>query len=127
MIVRARDTNSDGKADEIVKVLGPDVLPGGTGHWWRPILVHKGRIYTGMGDPGNITDQTGTKRREALHVHARRQGREALFSSGIRNTEKLVVRPGTDEIWGMDHGSDKFGKETRGAARQAADHRLQPA
>jgi glucose/arabinose dehydrogenase len=28
----------------------------------------------------------------------------------LRNTEKLVVRPNTDEIWGMDHGSDNFGE-----------------
>jgi glucose/arabinose dehydrogenase len=33
-----------------------------------------------------------------------------LFCSGLRNTEKLLFRPGTEEIWGMDHGSDWFGK-----------------
>ncbi len=32
-----------------------------------------------------------------------------LFCSGIRNTEKLLYRPGTKEIWGCDHGSDNFG------------------
>ena len=35
-------------------------------------------------------------------------GDKKLFVSGIRNTEKLLVRPGTEEIWGMDHGSDMF-------------------
>ena len=29
-----------------------------------------------------------------------------LFATGIRNTEKLVVRPGSDEIWGVDHDID---------------------
>lgn len=109
VIGRARDTNGDGKADEVVEILGPDVLPGGTGHWWRPILVHKGRIYTGVGDPGNITDQTDTKR-EKIYTYSIDGKNEKVFSTGIRNTEKLVVRPGTDEIWGMDHGSDNFGK-----------------
>ena len=31
-----------------------------------------------------------------------------LFASGLRNSEKLVVRPGTDEIWGVDHDIDLF-------------------
>ncbi len=108
-IARARDTDGDGKADEVVQILGPDVLEGGSGHWWRPLRIHKGRIYTGMGDPGNITDQTHTKR-EKLYTYSIEGKDERLFSSGIRNTEKLVVRPGTDEIWGMDHGSDNFGE-----------------
>jgi glucose/arabinose dehydrogenase len=109
VIARARDTDGDGKADEVMQILGEDVLPGGTGHWWRPILIHEGRIYTGVGDPGNITDQTGTKR-EKLYSYNLEGKDERLFISGIRNTEKLVVRPGTDEIWGMDHGSDNFGR-----------------
>jgi len=108
-IFRARDTNGDGKADEEVKVLGSDVLPGGTGHWWRPVLIHKNRLYTGVGDPGNITDQAETKR-EKIYTYSLDGKDEKLFCSGLRNTEKLVVRPGTDEIWGMDHGSDNFGK-----------------
>ena len=33
-----------------------------------------------------------------------------LWSSGIRNTEKLRERPGTNELWGADHGSDNFGQ-----------------
>jgi hypothetical protein len=32
-----------------------------------------------------------------------------MWSSGIRNTEKLRFRPGTQEVWGVDHGSDNFG------------------
>lgn len=109
-ILRARDTDGDGTADEIIQILGPDVLPGGSGHWWRPLLIHKNRIYTGMGDPGNITDQTNTKR-EKLYTFSLNGKDEELFAAGIRNTEKLVVRPGTDEIWGMDHGSDWYGEK----------------
>src|SRR5437660_1431776 len=32
-----------------------------------------------------------------------------LFCTGVRNTEKLRIRPGTKEIYGCDHGSDNFG------------------
>ena len=77
-IARSRDTDGDGKADETVRVLVVPPLPQGGGHWWRSILVHKGRIYTEIGDPSNITDvdkssgeaQTG----KSLVLHARGEG-----------------------------------------------------
>lgn len=108
-IFRARDTNGDRKADETVTVIAPGKLPKG-GHWWRPVLIHKNRLYTGIGDSGNITDETATPRQK-IWSYALDGGDEKLFCSGIRNTEKLVIRPGTEEIWGMDHGSDWFGRE----------------
>lgn len=106
-IFRARDTSGDGKADETVTVIPRGRLPKG-GHWWRPVLIHKGRLYTGIGDSGNITDENSIPRQK-IWSYALDGSDEKLFCSGIRNTEKLVVRPGTDEIWGMDHGSDWFG------------------
>jgi glucose/arabinose dehydrogenase len=58
-ISRAKDTNGDGKADKIEEVLGADDLPTGeeTGHRWRALLIHKGRIYTHVGDQTNATDE----------------------------------------------------------------------
>ncbi len=108
-VLRARDTDGDGAADETVQVLGDEVLPAdGSGHWWRSLLVHDGRIYTSIGDAGNIEDP-GDSKRQKIWSYALDGSDERLFASGLRNTEKLVVRPGTDEIWGMDHGSDWFG------------------
>ncbi len=103
---RASDRDGDGTADEVVTVL--DDLPRG-GHWWRSILIHNGRLYTSIGDSGNINDETDTDRQK-IWSYDLEGGDKTLFISGIRNTEKLVVRPGTDEIWGMDHGSDWFGR-----------------
>lgn len=108
-IFRAVDSNKDGKADDVEKIIGNDVLPEGGGHWWRSLLIHDGRIYTSIGDSGNITDQTDTKRQKIWSYDVN-GGDEKLYCSGIRNNEKLVVRPGTDEIWGMDHGSDWYGR-----------------
>ncbi len=113
-IGRSRDTDGDGKADETVQVLGIDRLTEGGGHWFRSILIHNGRIYTGIGDSGNITDpdsRDSERKRQKVWSYALDGTDEKLFASGLRNTEKLVVRPGTQEIWGMDHGSDWFGQE----------------
>ncbi|MHC4442107.1 MAG: PQQ-dependent sugar dehydrogenase [Planctomycetota bacterium] len=107
-IFRARNTKGDYRADEEVTVIPRGELPGGSGHWWRPILIHNHRIYTGVGDRGNISKPNG--KRQKIWTYALDGSSERLFCSGIRNTEKLVVRPGTDEIWGMDHGSDWFGR-----------------
>ncbi|MEN6337417.1 MAG: PQQ-dependent sugar dehydrogenase [Phycisphaerales bacterium] len=108
-IFKARDTTGDDIADEQQTIIPEGQLPQG-GHWWRPILIHKGRLYTGIGDSGNITDESATDR-EKIWTYDPQGKDKQLFISGIRNTEKLVVRPGTDEIWGMDHGSDWFGRE----------------
>lgn len=107
-IERARDTTNDGQADEIQTVL--DNLPTGGGHWWRPVLITDDHIYTSIGDAGNITDQADTDRQKIWRYN--RDGSDrTLFASGVRNTEKLLTRPGTDEVWGFDHGSDNFGRD----------------
>jgi len=111
---KARDTTGDGKADEEVKVL--DGLPAGGGHWWRSILVTPGGFYTSIGDKGNDTDDTAAGREE-IWKYSLDGKTSTLFASGLRNTEKLRLRPGTDELWGCDHGSDNWGapfREKRG-------------
>jgi glucose/arabinose dehydrogenase len=106
-IHKARNPDQDGKAREVVTVLSG--LPGRSGHWWRSILVTDDSIYTSVGDPQNIGDETETDREKIWKYTIDGKSRE-LFCSGIRNTEKLRMRPGSDEIWGLDHGSDWFGR-----------------
>ncbi|MHC4211958.1 MAG: PQQ-dependent sugar dehydrogenase [Planctomycetota bacterium] len=123
-IFKARDTDGDGAADEKKNVLEVAELKGGRGHWWRSMLIHKGRLYTSVGDSGNINDEPESDRQKIWSYNLE-GGDKQLFVSGIRNTEKLVVRPGTDEIWGMDHGSDWFGrvleKRVRGSGQPITD------
>jgi glucose/arabinose dehydrogenase len=112
-IFRGRDTTGDGVADEQQTIIPEGELPRGGQHWFRPILIHKDILYTGIGDSGNITDGMNTDREKIWTYDL--QGRDKqLFVSGIRNTEKLVIRPETDEVWGMDHGSDWFGRPIEG-------------
>lgn len=116
-ISRARDTNGDGKADEEVQVLGPDQLPTGKdgGHMWRALLIHKGRIYTHVGDQTNATDEPiEASERKKIWSFALDGSDKQLLAYGVRNTEKLVVRPGTDEIWGVDHDIDMMGWKMEG-------------
>lgn len=112
-IRKGRDTNGDRVADDVQTVIPDGELPEGGNHWFRPLLILNGRLYTGIGDSGNINDEADTDR-EKLWSYDLDGGDKRPFISGIRNTEKLVVRPGTDEIWGMDHGSDWFGRKVEG-------------
>ncbi len=106
-IHRARDGDGDGRADEV-----SDVVTGlmKANHWWRPIFVTRDGFYTSIGDNGNITDEQDTERQKMWRYSLDGSSRR-LFASGIRNNEKYRFRPGTNEIWGFDHGSDWFGRE----------------
>ncbi len=90
---------------DVVRVI--EGLPGGSGHWWRSLLVTDDAIYTSVGDSGNITDEDND--RQKVWRYSLTGSDKALWCAGIRNTEKLRLRPGTNEIWGCDHGSDWFG------------------
>jgi len=108
---KAKDTNADGVADEVIQVMGEGEIPGGEkGHWWRSLLVTPDSIYTSIGDSGNINNETTTDRQKIWKFNLDGSDKQ-LFASGLRNTEKLRIRPGTTEIWGCDHGSDNFGKK----------------
>ena len=110
-IYKCRDTNNDGKADEKIKVIGEDKLPiKGGGHRWRALLIHKNRIYTHVGDQGNATDEpVDADERKKIWSFAMDGSDKKLFSYGVRNTEKFAIRPGSEEIWGVDHDIDDFG------------------
>jgi len=82
-------------------------LPQG-GHWWRSILVTDQYFYTSIGDAGNDTDLRATDREKIWRYNLDGSGKH-MFVSGIRNTEKLLIRPGTNDIFGCDQGSDWFG------------------
>ncbi len=107
-IGKARGMNEDGSAEEVVTVIPAGKLPGLGGHWWRSILVDSDGFYTSIGDASNLSDQTSTERQKIWHFDLEGNNKK-LFCTGIRNTEKLLYRPGTKELWGCDHGSDNFG------------------
>ncbi len=107
---RARDTDGDGRADEIEVVLPPGSVPAGGGHPYRAILVGEEFIWISVSDPSNMLDELPSERKTIYRFNKDGTNR-SVWSTGIRNTEKLQFRPGTTEIWGLDHGSDWFGRE----------------
>ena len=109
-VYKARDTNGDGKADETVAVL--ENLPEGGGHWFRSICVDGDHFFTSIGDSTNASpEESETTDRQKIWRYNLDGSNKTLFVTGIRNTEKLRVQPGTDELWGCDHGSDNFGEK----------------
>lgn len=107
---RMRDTDGDGKADDVEVFLPPESVPSGGGHAFRGICVTDKYVYISVSDPRNMTDDLPSDRKCVYRFD--RDGKNRMqFATGIRNTEKLRLRPGTDELWGLDHGSDNFGKE----------------
>jgi glucose/arabinose dehydrogenase len=106
---KARDTDNDGKADEVVQVIGQGVIPSGGGHPYRGILVSDDSIYITVSDPSNMTEELNSDRKTIYRFDLDGSNKR-VFATGIRNTEKIRFRPGTQEIWGCDHGSDWFGR-----------------
>jgi glucose/arabinose dehydrogenase len=125
-IHKARDTNGDGKADEVIDVIPDGQLPKDGGHWFRSILVTDDALYTSIGDAGNMdepgaSDKPHDADRQKIWKCSPDGKDRTLFASGIRNTEKLLIRPGTNDMYGCDHGSDQFGSrygETGGPGEQ---------
>lgn len=97
---------ADGKAGPVEDILSG--LPSG-GHWWRSIFVTEDGFFTSIGDSGNITDERNADR-EKIWKYSLDGKTRTLYSSGIRNTEKLRFRPGTTDLYGCDHGSDWYGQ-----------------
>lgn len=108
-VSRARDTNGDGVADNVEVILPANSTPAGGAHPFEGLLVTDKEIYVTSSDPTNMTEEL-TSDRKTIYVFDIDGKNRRIFCTGVRNTEKLQFRPGTTEIWGIDHGSDNFGQ-----------------
>jgi glucose/arabinose dehydrogenase len=110
-VSRARDTNGDGVADDIEIILPPKSIPAGGGHPFEGILVTDKQLFVTCSDPTNMTAELDSDRKKIYvwDFDGKAATNRKVFVSGVRNVEKIRLRPGTQEIWGFDHGSDNFG------------------
>ncbi len=53
--------------DEITTVIPQGSVPGGGGHWYRPILVDTDGFYTGIGDVQNFSDLDDPNVLDTIH------------------------------------------------------------
>jgi glucose/arabinose dehydrogenase len=82
-------------------------------------LIHQNRIYTTIGDQTNATDEPVDEgERKKIWTYNLDGADKQLFATGVRNTEELAVRPGTEEIWGVDHDVDMLGSAFEGAEKK---------
>jgi glucose/arabinose dehydrogenase len=109
-VSRAKDTNGDGVADQVENIIPPKTLPTGGGHPFEGLLVTDKEIYVTASDPTNMTPELDSPRK-TIYVFDLDGKNKRVFCTGIRNTEKLRFRPGTTDIYGFDHGSDRWGNK----------------
>lgn len=109
-VYRAKDTNGDGVADQVENIIPPKTLPTGGGHPFEGLLVTDKQIYVTASDPTNMTPEIESPRK-TIYVFDLDGKNKRVFCTGIRNTEKLRFRPGTTDIYGFDHGSDRWGNK----------------
>lgn len=109
-VSRAHIPDSTGKpSDQVETVVPENTLPTGGGHPFNGLLVTDDALYVTTSDNQNMTPELDSPRK-TLYRFTPDGKNKSVFATGIRNTEKLRLRPGTNEIFGFDHGSDNFGQ-----------------
>lgn len=102
--VVAADVQVDGQLGAWRTIV--DNLPDGGQHDRRTLGIGPdGLLYVSVGSSCNACDETN--REYATLLRMRPDGGErTVFARGLRNTIGFAWHPVTNELWGMDHGSD---------------------
>ena len=88
-----------------------DNLPDGGQHPRRTLGVGPdGNLYVSVGSSCNACPETNPEHATMLRVD-RTTGQRTIFARGLRNTIGFDWHPVTEELWGMDHGSDHRGND----------------
>ncbi|HMD53020.1 MAG TPA: hypothetical protein VKJ65_00515 [Phycisphaerae bacterium] len=105
-------------------------LPSGGSHWFRSLLVTPTGFFTSVGDEHNFSPdydpRTDQSDREKIWFYSLDGKTKTLFCTGIRNTERLLYRPGTTELWGCDEGSDNIGASLGNSMPNAITNSIPP-
>lgn len=83
-----------------------------SGHNTRTLLFSPdGRyLYVSIGSSCNTCNEDDPRRAAIVRYNPDGSG-EQLFASGLRNAVGLALRPGTEEIWASNNGSDWLGDD----------------
>jgi glucose/arabinose dehydrogenase len=99
----------DGSLGDLEKI-GTE-LPDGGQHPRRTIgFGPDGLLYISIGSTCNNCEESNPEHATMLRAKADGSGR-TIFAKGLRNTIGFAWHPQTQELWGMDHGSDDRGDD----------------
>jgi glucose/arabinose dehydrogenase len=105
--VYAADMNTDGTLGSPQLLI--DDLPDGGQHPNRTIAFGPdGMMYISVGSTCNSCPESNPENATLLQVNPDNLTRK-VYASGLRNTIGFGWHPGTNEMWGMDHGIDWLG------------------
>ncbi|XXX73149.1 PQQ-dependent sugar dehydrogenase [Sorangium sp. So ce134] len=105
--------NGDGRLGDALTLITD--LPDGGQHGKRTMRFTPdgSRLLFSVGSSCNACAETNPEHAALLLIDpalgAQAQQDRAIFAKGLRNTIGFDWYPGTDELWGMDHGSDQRG------------------
>lgn len=109
--VYVADVRPDGSLGEPRAIA--DDLPDAGQHPNRTLAVGPdGKLYLSIGSTCNACDEPNKLSATMVRMNLDGSGRE-VFATGLRNTIGFAWRPGTRELWGMDHGIDWLGDDSQ--------------
>jgi glucose/arabinose dehydrogenase len=107
-VMRA-DIQTDGSFANLTTIIAD--LPDGGQHFRRTLDVGPdGALYISVGSTCDACPEPNPEHATILRASADGATR-AVLASGLRNTIGFDWHPVTDELWGMDHGSDMRGND----------------
>jgi glucose/arabinose dehydrogenase len=106
-----RGSVTESGAFESLTVFAED-LPDGGQHPLRTLGVGSdGALFVSIGSDCNACAETNPEHATLLRISEDGATR-AVYARGLRNTIGFGWHPATDELWGMDHGSDWLGNDS---------------
>ena len=108
-VVRLRDTDGDGRADQQEEVAAG--LPPGGQHFTRTIgFGPDGGLYVSVGSSCNVCEEEHPLRAAISRLNPA-TGQFELYARGLRNSVGFTWHPETGELWAVDNGRDWLGDD----------------
>lgn len=100
---------ADGTFDDLTEII--DDLPDGGQHPFRTLGIGPdSALYISVGSSCDACQETNPEHATILRAALDGSSR-SVFAEGLRNTIGFDWHPDTEELWGMDHGSDFRGDD----------------
>jgi len=105
------DIKSDGRLGDLKMLIGD--LPDAGQHANRTMAFGPdGMLYLSVGSTCNTCNENNPENATLLRITPDGKSR-TIFASGLRNLIGYAWHPGTDELWGFDHGIDFLGDDVQ--------------